>query len=137
MVRAKRTEEPLVLAFVDVDHLKAVNDSDGHAAGDQLLLQVATALRGHLREYDLLVRYGGDEFLCVISGVDSPAAAQRLALANDDLAAGHRPWSITFGLAEMKMSETPEELVARADAALYQERAHDPRRQRESGDPND
>ncbi|MEA2124111.1 MAG: hypothetical protein QOI80_893 [Solirubrobacteraceae bacterium] len=128
MVRARRTGQPLVLGFIDIDQLKAVNDSNGHAAGDRTLLRVATTLRERLRLYDLLIRYGGDEFVCVISDLNSDTAALRLARANDELAAGPAPTSFTFGLAEMRPTETAEELVARADAALYRERRHTPSR---------
>jgi len=61
--RARRASEPLIVAYVDVDHLKDVNDQRGHAAGNQLLRQVARCLRNGLRSYDIIVRYGGDEFV--------------------------------------------------------------------------
>lgn len=64
IARTRRSNSGLVVAFIDVDHLKQVNDADGHAAGNALLVAVATALRGELRSYDLILRYGGDEFVC-------------------------------------------------------------------------
>ena len=64
MARAKRTQRSFVLAFIDVDGLKTTNDSLGHAAGDELLRRVVDTVRDHLRSYDLIVRFGGDEFLC-------------------------------------------------------------------------
>jgi diguanylate cyclase (GGDEF)-like protein len=66
IARATRTRQPLVLAFVDVDHLKEINDVHGHAAGDQVLQAVAETLRTTLRGYDLIFRYGGDEFVCAL-----------------------------------------------------------------------
>ncbi len=60
--RSRRTETRLVVAFVDVDGLKRVNDELGHAAGDRLLSDVAAVLRSRLRSYDLVMRWGGDEF---------------------------------------------------------------------------
>jgi diguanylate cyclase len=57
IARARRSEPPLVLAFVDVDHLKVVNDSRGHAAGDRLLVDVANSFREKLRSHDLIIRY--------------------------------------------------------------------------------
>lgn len=119
MARARRTGQPLVVAFVDVDHLKALNDASGHAAGDQLLIDVVRALRAHLRSYDIVVRYGGDEFVCVMSGVARADAATRLAVANASIPG---LGSVTAGLTEMGDDDTPEMLVARADADFYQKR---------------
>ena len=64
--RAKRTASPLAIAYVDVVGLKAVNDTMGHAAGDTLLKHVVAHLTAHLRPYDLIIRLGGDEFLCAM-----------------------------------------------------------------------
>jgi diguanylate cyclase (GGDEF)-like protein len=75
--RAQRSDGRLVLAFVDVDGLKTINDTEGHAAGDQLLRDVALALRTGLRSYDLVVRYGGDEFVCALPGTDIEEARGR------------------------------------------------------------
>jgi diguanylate cyclase (GGDEF)-like protein len=76
--RAHRGSEPLVLAYIDVDHLKNVNDCHGHAAGDQLLRQIARFLRKGLRSYDLIVRYGGDEFVCALPGAQVEDTRRRL-----------------------------------------------------------
>lgn len=64
ILKAERTERPFTMAFIDVDGLKAVNDTLGHEAGDELLLAVARSLRAVVRDYDVIVRYGGDEFIC-------------------------------------------------------------------------
>ena len=72
-----RSDGRLTLAFVDVDGLKKVNDAQGHAVGDQLLRDVGAALRTQLRAYDLVVRYGGDEFLCALRGADITSARRR------------------------------------------------------------
>ena len=122
MERATRNKEPLILAFIDVDGLKAVNDSGGHAAGDRLLLDVADALRARTRSHDLLMRYGGDEFVCAITGMTSAEAAIRFAGVNASLAAAPGHGSVTVGLAEMRRVDSPGGLVARADAALYRNR---------------
>jgi diguanylate cyclase (GGDEF)-like protein len=120
--RARRTQQPLVLAFVDVDHLKEVNDSRGHAAGDRTLREVAHTLRASLRPYDVILRYGGDEFVCALAGIDLPAAAKRLALVNAALAQAPEHSSVAIGLAELRPGDSAEALVARADSALLTER---------------
>jgi diguanylate cyclase (GGDEF)-like protein len=122
MTRVRRAGEPLVLAFIDVNGLKAINDSRGHAAGDQLLLEVAGVLRARLRSHDVIIRYGGDEFVCAISGLDLGGAEKRLALVNEALAETTEQGSVTVGLSELQAGDSPEELVARADAALYRQR---------------
>jgi diguanylate cyclase (GGDEF)-like protein len=119
--RAKRTKQPFALVFVDVDHLKAINDSCGHSAGDQLLRAIVTSIRAHLRSYDLIVRFGGDEFLCGLAGVTMADAAKRFSLVNADLAET-RQASVTVGVAELEAGDALDDLIARADQALYRER---------------
>ena len=119
--RAQRTKRPFVLAFVDVDGLKATNDSLGHDAGDQLLRLVVDTIRSHTRSYDLIVRYGGDEFLCGLPELSMAEATERFALVNADLSStGHA--SVTAGLAELGTNDHLKDLIMRADEALYRER---------------
>jgi diguanylate cyclase (GGDEF)-like protein len=112
-----------VLAFVDVDGLKAVNDGRGHAAGDRLLQRVADSVRAKLRSYDLIVRYGGDEFVCTISGQTLADVTRRFALVNTVLADRLDSGSVTVGFAELLHSDSAPDFVARADAAMYLQRA--------------
>ena len=84
--RARRTTNVLALAYVDVVGLKAENDARGHAAGDALLQRAVRAIRGHLRSYDTIVRVGGDEFVCVMSGATIEDARQRFDAIHDALA---------------------------------------------------
>jgi diguanylate cyclase (GGDEF)-like protein len=121
IARAKRTQKPLTLAFVDVDDLKATNDSVGHAGGDQLLRKTTESIRAHLRSYDLIIRFGGDEFLCGLPGVTIGQATERFALVNRNLAAMHHA-SITVGLTELKSDDALEDLITRADQAMYRAR---------------
>jgi diguanylate cyclase (GGDEF)-like protein len=124
--RVRRAQSELVVAFVDVDGLKRVNDERGHAAGDQLLRQVADTLRRRLRSYDLVIRYGGDEFVCAMSGVGAELAGAKLALISAELNGMDGRPAISAGLAELDtdpdLHDTAATLVARADAALYQGR---------------
>lgn len=126
IARALRTKEPLALAFVDVDDLKTINDSHGHGAGDRALREVADTLRATLRSYDRVIRYGGDEFVCLLPGLDIAHATKRFALVNAALAKAPERTSITVGLAQLEPGDTIAQLIARADAALYRERAQRP-----------
>jgi diguanylate cyclase (GGDEF)-like protein len=121
LARAKRTKRSFALAFLDVDDLKGTNDSLGHVAGDQLLRETADSLRAHLRSYDLIIRFGGDEFLCALLDVTLAEAAKRFSLVNADLAATQKA-SVTVGLAELEADDALEDLITRADEAMYRER---------------
>jgi diguanylate cyclase (GGDEF)-like protein len=116
--RARSTRRLLTLAYVDVVGLKAVNDTHGHGAGDALLARTAAAIRSHLRTYDLIVRHGGDEFLCVLSGATLRQARKRFSAIQTDLAADPEPCAIKIGFAELQPHETVTELIERADAQL-------------------
>jgi diguanylate cyclase (GGDEF)-like protein len=121
IVRARRTGQPFTLAFVDIDGLKAVNDSRGHASGDELLVLVADTIRVHVRPQDLIVRYGGDEFLCGLIGLGIVEATKRFDLVNVELALS-RHSSVTAGLAEMAEPDSLSALIDRADEDLYDKR---------------
>jgi diguanylate cyclase (GGDEF)-like protein len=122
IAKARRTAHRLLVAFVDVDHLKSINDQRGHAAGDRMLIEVANTLGTVLRAYDVIIRYGGDEFLCVITDLNPIDANERFALVNAALAEAPNHGSVTIGLAELQPGDSPQDLIARADAALYRTR---------------
>jgi diguanylate cyclase (GGDEF)-like protein len=117
VARARRHKSALALAFVDIDGLKAVNDRRGHAAGDRLIRGLAEALKQGLRDQDLLVRYGGDEFVCVLP--DTPAAAGDAKLSEIRKAAAKAGIRFSVGLAELERSDDVVSLLARADRQLY------------------
>jgi diguanylate cyclase (GGDEF)-like protein len=116
--RCRRTTRLLIVAFVDVVGLKAVNDSHGHDAGDRLLTRVVAVIGQHLRPYDLIVRLGGDEFLCVISNVSSADARERFSAIARSLAGAPVPAAIRCGFASLTGDESAANLIARADGEL-------------------
>ena len=118
IARARRTTDRLAVAYVDVVGLKLQNDNHGHAAGDALLQRAVNAIRGHLRSYDMIVRIGGDEFLCVMSGATLRDARVRFGAVHLALAAGPDPCEIKVGFAALRPEDTAAELIDRADADL-------------------
>jgi diguanylate cyclase (GGDEF)-like protein len=116
--RAHRTMAPLVIAYVDVVGLKVVNDTHGHAAGDELLQRAVNAIRDHLRSYDLIVRIGGDEFLTVMSGATLKDVRQRFDAIQSALAADPDQCEIKVGFAALEADDSASELIKRADAEL-------------------
>ena len=116
--RARRTNGRLVVAYVDVVGLKAVNDAGGHSAGDALLQHAVHGIRGHLRSYDLIVRQGGDEFLCAMSGATLDDARQRFRSVQAALAEDPDSCEIKVGFAALAPDDSARELIERADADL-------------------
>jgi diguanylate cyclase (GGDEF)-like protein len=104
--------------YVDVDNLKSVNDVLGHTAGDKLLCEVADGLKRHVRAYDLVVRLGGDEFLCALSDVSLENAHARFDDLNDELHEASMEGSVSVGFAALRDGEGSEDLVDRADRDL-------------------
>jgi diguanylate cyclase (GGDEF)-like protein len=117
--RARRADGKFVIAFIDVDGLKGVNDRDGHAAGDRVLRMLAAIMRANLRPYDPIVRFGGDEFVCGIASIDPGEVQHRIGVMDQSLrnATGV---GITAGLAALTSNESVDELTERADAALIE-----------------
>jgi diguanylate cyclase (GGDEF)-like protein len=113
-----------VIAFFDVDHLKVINDSQGHVAGDRMLQQVVDAIKGAVRSFDLIIRFGGDEFVCAFPGITMADVTKRVATINAVLSKASVPGSITAGLAELASDDSRDELIERADADLYRAREH-------------
>jgi diguanylate cyclase (GGDEF)-like protein/PAS domain S-box-containing protein len=126
--RAQRFQRPLSVMMLDVDHFKEINDTLGHAAGDDVLMAVATCCQRSVRELDVVARYGGDEFAIVLVETDAKTAEevrQRLLDAISALRIERSDWvmhiSISCGVAVLDetMSDL-ETLLDRADRMLYQ-----------------
>ncbi|WP_240464654.1 EAL domain-containing protein [Modicisalibacter sp. 'Wilcox'] len=124
---AHRQGQPLAVVFIDLDHFKQVNDSLGHALGDELLVQVARRLSAELREDDSLARLGGDEFIALLPEVRSPAEAARVArrlidTISSPFTLGGRQFRIgcSVGISLYPTDgDDAESLVHHADAAMY------------------
>ena len=121
--RSERYNSAFSVVMLDIDHFKVVNDEYGHLVGDQVLQQLSEILRTHVRETDTLGRWGGEEFLIItpqneLEGAMILAEKLRLAVSGYEFpAVGSKTCS--FGVASLLPGERGEELLARADAALY------------------
>jgi diguanylate cyclase (GGDEF)-like protein len=124
IARAGRLGERLSLVIADLDHFKSINDQYGHTTGDHVLVGAAAVFQSNLRPYDLAVRYGGEEFVLLLPATSTEGAmvvAERMRKTLADIAVPDCPRQITMslGVATWMKGETPEQFVARADAALY------------------
>ncbi|MGH9465193.1 MAG: GGDEF domain-containing protein [Thermoanaerobaculia bacterium] len=128
LARAQRSGEPVSVAMIDVDRFKETNDRFGHAAGDEVLSAIATALSRSVRPQDLAGRYGGDEFALLMGGLDAGPAIERMEQLRRSLegvsftVAGRAapPLSVSIGVATGPAEgATAKALLARADERLY------------------
>ncbi len=127
VAQASRAGQPLALLMIDLDHFKQLNDTYGHAAGDQALQAAAAEILHQVRGGDLAARYGGEEFAVILPDTDGAAAfrmAERLraALAERVVKAGNEKIRITASCGASATDlgyHTPEELIHSADEALY------------------
>ena len=126
LTRARRGV-PVCLAMMDVDHFKKVNDTYGHPAGDAVLVEVAARIRHALREYDSVGRYGGEEFIAVMSNASLITCMKlcqriRVSIEKDAIATPVGPVNVTISIglvqSDSKVAD-PQGLIAAADAALY------------------
>jgi diguanylate cyclase (GGDEF)-like protein/PAS domain S-box-containing protein len=131
MARAQRTHGMFALLTIDIDHFKSINDTYGHIEGDRFLLEMAARIRGAIRESDMALRIGGDEFIVLMAGGDSPASfeegAKRL------LEAAREPFrvgdtcvlpSLSIGIAIYPQhGEDLEAILLASDKALYAAKA--------------
>lgn len=123
---AERTDQDVVVAMVDIDHFKRVNDEFGHPVGDRVIRTLAKVLVDSLRSSDLIGRYGGEEFVAVLPGATLQAATSRIkkvlsAFSHIEYALGSHAFHCTCsaGVALLAKGEDHESLIRRADKALY------------------
>lgn len=119
--------ERLAVLMIDVDHFKAINDSYGHACGDDILRRIAEALRGCCRQSDLVGRYGGEEFLVVLSDAsldDALLLAEKMRRSVSGIGTARGPVSVSIGVAAIgTVDGTLDEAIRSADAAMYAAKA--------------
>jgi diguanylate cyclase (GGDEF)-like protein len=132
LARARRYHRPFVLAYVDVRGLKAVNDTEGHLAGDELLKGVAGLLSESARADDVVGRLGGDELGVLLAEQSADVAATVTARIEEEVVNRRAslglsvPWSLTIGTAAYpEDGETFDELIRTADRRLYEQRGID------------
>ncbi|MFD9894286.1 diguanylate cyclase domain-containing protein [Amycolatopsis sp. NPDC059027] len=124
MLSSSADAQPLAVALVDLDGFKGVNDQQSHAEGDNVLRVVASTLRDALRGDDVVARYGGDEFIVLLPG--APASAAKMALGRAVKSVAQLPHhlshgvTLSIGLVSLRPQERAEQVLARADAAMYE-----------------
>ncbi|MCO8270113.1 diguanylate cyclase [Actinoplanes sp. TRM 88003] len=114
---ARRDGRPVSVAVLDLDRFKQFNDTYGHPAGDRLLKAAAAAWHGHLRTVDTLARYGGEEFVVLLPDATEDETREALNRARAATPLGQ---TFSAGIAVWDGAETSDQLIERADAALYQ-----------------
>ena len=129
--RSRRSGSPLSLVILDLDHFKQINDDHGHLAGDHVLMGVASGMRSAIRIPDSCFRWGGDEFALLLPETtrdEAEAVGERLRQAvreNTPLPGGGAA-RFTFGVAQLRAAEDPDQLVEAADAELVEAKRHGP-----------
>ena len=130
IARVSRYDAKAAMLFVDVDGLKTINDSCGHLAGDQALIQVAELLASGVRKSDVVARIGGDEFGILLENADEPNAHETAARLIDMIAdceflheGEALPLSVAIGVGMIGASDTAEAVMDRADEEMYRRKA--------------
>jgi diguanylate cyclase (GGDEF)-like protein len=127
IAHCQRYDSRAALLFVDVDDLKAINDTYGHAAGDEALRTIADVLVGNVRTTDVVARIGGDEFGLLLGTISHDDISQKIAQLTSGIAAcrpqfakGRQCLSATFGHAFISPDDRADKVLARADQIMYQ-----------------
>lgn len=126
VARARRLERSFSLMMIDIDRFKQYNDVHGHPAGDRLLITIASLFKNSIRSIDYAARYGGEEFLLLLREAGTESALQaaeriRMRVASERFTAGHEEITVSVGVGTFpEHGDTPETLIASADATLYE-----------------
>lgn len=130
VLRSQRSQRPLAMAVMDLDHFKCVNDTYGHAAGDAVLRHLAQVAQSEVRDIDTVARLGGEEFALLMPDTPLEFACEVVDRLRERLA--HSPTehegvaitvTLSAGVSDWQAGDTPDTLIARADSALYQAKA--------------
>ena len=128
VLHADRYKTPLTISMLDIDHFKLINDTYGHAVGDDALRELSNILQEHVRTPDIVGRIGGEEFLILLPNSSAQAASEqamrlckRIREHGMDLKGNPVHMTVSIGIAEYQIgSESWDKLLSRADSALYQ-----------------
>jgi len=132
IMRSRREHSCTALMMCDIDHFKNVNDQYGHAVGDEVLREVARRLHNSVRSYDMVGRYGGEEFLVALNRCNPGSAVSRaenlrMKIGGRPIQTGNKPMTVTISIGVALSTEftecTVEELMHQADMALYAAKA--------------
>jgi diguanylate cyclase (GGDEF)-like protein len=120
--RAITEKTPLSVLILDIDEFKLVNDSHGHLFGDRVIRETAETISAHVRSHDILGRYGGDEFVVVMSGADAPTALHVAERVRAGITKNGYLTTVSVGVATFDAAsrERPGDVLHRADMNLYQ-----------------
>ena len=128
--RVSRTQAPLSMILIDIDDFKLLNDTHGHAAGDDVLMALAAIMNDSARESDLIARYGGEEFVILLPNTDLAGAVHlaekiRISVEETRLIIGEsmKPINVTISLGVAAYNGNRRDFFAEADRALYQAKA--------------
>lgn len=129
IARVSRYGESAAMLFVDLDGLKQINDTAGHKAGDEALIQVAELLTGGVRKGDCVARLGGDEFGILLAHTDEAGALETARRLIDRIAEEGFAWngvdlplSVAIGVTEIRADDEPEAVMCRSDEAMYRQK---------------
>jgi len=121
-----RQKTPFGVLFIDIDYFKQINDQHGHDAGDRILKMTAKTLSRNVRSFDVVGRWGGEEFICIIKNVDenqlgTVAEKLRMLVAESSISLGEKPLAVTIsvGGAIVREDDSPTSIIDRADQQMY------------------